>query len=446
MGRRILPTMPLDTSKILAATAFATISLACASYPDRTAEAFGAFQGGQLEKALKAYEDPKTTNSPFLAGVESGMVALAAGDWDAALRNLSKAAQEVEEVERKALVSPESLGETLLAWTLNEGMQRYQGEGYERVLVHAGLAIAYLAKGDLEAARVEVRQSNALLESEEELYEKEYEAGGLGHFLSAVTYEMDGRPDDAWIDYRRMRSKGVGSELAGRALARLASKMNREEDLDAEERGYENADAADDSASIVVIAGIGIGPHKREFTLPIPTGDGILQWSVPSFHERPQPVGGLEIAVAGGDRKVRTVVVENVGDVAKENLEDRIAWLAAKSAVRAVLKRELTQQLGEEVGAFGWIVGTVFTVVTERADLRAWQTLPDTWQAARVFLPPGTHEIAINALGGESCSLGTFELERGETMFVLARTIDARLYAYPVGGRRIDAEALPIAP
>ena len=89
---------------------------------------------------------------------------------------------------------------------------------------------------------------------------------------------------------------------------------------------------------------------------------------------------------------------------------------------------------------------TAFTLVTERADLRSWQTLPDTWQAARVFLPPGAHEIHVTALGGEAKTLGSFELEQGETMFIIARTIETRLYAYPVGGRGVDAAAPPIAP
>ena len=438
--------MVLETPKILATTALAICSLACASYPERTARAFGDFQGGQLEKSLRDYEKPDTTGSPFLAGAESGTVAMAAGDWDAALRNLGKAAHEVEAIEKSALISPESLGETLLTWTVNESMKRYEGEGYERVLVHVGLSIAYLAKGDLEAARVEVRQSNALLESEENLYEKKYGAGGLGHVLSAVTYEMEGRPDDAWIDYRRMREKGVGTELAAPALARLAAQMHREEELDPEERKFEVADSTADSASIVVIAGVGIGPFKREILLPIPTPSGLLQWAVPTFEPRPQPVSALEVTVAGGDRSVRTIVVEDVGRVSKENLDDRIAWLAAKSAVRAVLKREVSQKLGEEGGTWGWILGTAFTVATERADLRSWQTLPDTWQAARVFLPPGTHELQIKALGGETSPLGSFELDRGETMFILARTVETRLYAYPVGGRRTVPPSPPVAP
>jgi hypothetical protein len=425
--------------KALAAAALALLVVSCASYPDRTRHALADFQRGQLTQARAAYQKPSTTHAPFLAGAEAGTVALAAGDWDGAIQDLGAAAKVVEETERSALISPESLGETLLTWTLSESAQAYQGEGYERVLVHAGLAIAYLAKGSLEDTRVEVRQSNALLESEEKLYAKEYKAGGFGHFLSAVAYELDGQPDDAWIDYQRMWAKGVGTELAGRALARLAKKMHREDELDPEVAKLGDESSTADAANIVVLAGIGLGPFKHAITIPIPTPSGLLQWSVPAYESRPQPISGVEISVVGGDRSVRTAVVEDIGKVAKENLEDRIAWLIAKSTVRAFLKRELTHHLEEQGGLWGRLVGDVFTFVTEQADLRGWETLPDTWQAARVFLPAGSHDLHVKALGGEELDLGTFELTPGETMFVIVRTVDAKMYAYPVGGRRSSA-------
>src|SRR5882672_6234004 len=156
--------MFVKSPKSFATAALALLVGSCASYPDRTRQALSDFQRGQLTQARAAYQKPSTTHAPFLAGAEAGMVALAAGDWDGAIQDLGAAAKEVADAERSALISPESLGETILTWTLNEGAQAYHGEGYERVLVHTGLAIAYLAKGDLEDARVEVRQSNALLE------------------------------------------------------------------------------------------------------------------------------------------------------------------------------------------------------------------------------------------------------------------------------------------
>lgn len=433
-------------SRTRARTRFATLaivvsSLGCASYPVRTQAALRDFERGQLSQAVDAFKDPKTTGSAFLSGAEAGMVALAAGEWDLAIEFLNRAVDAVDDVERSALISPESLGETLTTLVLTESVKRYEGEGYERVMLHAGLAMAYLAKGDLTGAQVEVRRADSLLESEETLYEKQYEAGGLGHLLSAIAYELDGKSDEAYIDYKRMVEKGVGTELAGRALVRLATKLHFEEDLrEWKQRFGEDFDRPESSANVVVIAGIGLGPYKRENAIYIPTPDGLLQWAVPSYVDRPQPIRHLELSVKGGDRSVRTIAIEDVGKVARENLDDRIAWLAARSAVRAVLKRELSKKLEKEIGPFGQLLGDVFTFVSERADLRAWQTLPDTWQAARVFLSPGVHELTLAMSDGERQTLGTFELEAGETMFVFARTVGTNLYAHPVGGRRVTSD------
>lgn len=407
----------------------------CATYPARTRAAFDDFRRGQFTQSLREYSDPKTTGAPFLQWSEAGMVALAAGDWNSAVECLGKAAHVVEETERKALVSPESAGETLLTWTLNESYSEYEGEGYERVLLHAALALAYLGRGDLEGARVELRQTDALLQSEQKLYAKEYKAGGLGHFLSAVAYELVGRPDEAYIDYKRMEATGVGAELFGPALARLAKELDDESGLVLWKQRYGvEPQSHADQASIVVVAGVGLGPYKRENTLTIPTESGLLQWSVPSYETRSQPLQNVQLEVDQPQDRVATVVVEDVSRVARENLEDRLAWLAAKSTVRAFLKRELSRELQKDNGVGGAILGALFVLATERADLRAWQTLPDTWQAARVFVAPGPHTLTLLA-GPLRQNVGTVELQAGETVFLLARTIDERIHGYLVGGR-----------
>ncbi len=412
---------------------------ACASYPQRTAEAYSAFESGRLDDAAKLYGKPSTTDSEFLCGAEAGSVAFAAGDWDGALGHFSAAHASVKDIEDRSLLSPTAAGEGLLTWVVNEGMSSYKGEGFERVMLHACLGLAYLGKGLSEDAGVEARLANKLLEGEEALYEKKYAAGGLGHFLSALMYEMQGQPDNAYIDYQRMLEKEVGVELAGRAALRLSKRLGYgEEHSKLKERFGEDAVQPDGAASIILVAGVGAGPFKEEFTLPIPTPEGILQWSVPRLVGRPQAIDALEFSLEGAGKSVRTDVIENVFEVTKQNLEDRIAWLAAKSAVRGVLKLALTKELGKQNEMLGFLAGTVYTLVTEHADLRAWQTLPNTWQAARVFVAPGAHTLRLSAIGGESRVLGEFEFERGETMFILARAIGPRLYAHVIGGKRLD--------
>ncbi len=405
-----------------------------------------AFEAGRFEQAREAYADPKTTGSPFLGPVETGTVALTAGDWEGARTEFDQAAAVVKEIEDRALISATEVAEGLASLAINESVKEYPGEGYERVLVHVMLAMTYLAQGSLDGVWVEVRRANELLENEETLYQKKYQAGGLGNFMSAVSYELRGELADAYIDYKRMEAKGVGSELAGRALVRLGTLLGRDDELPTWiERFGPYLERPGGAANVVLIAGLGLGPFKVEHTLSVPLPHGVVQWSVPAFVRRPQPVSGLVLVEVSSGTRVSSSLLEDLGAVAQQNLDDRIAWLAAKSAARAALKYEATRELQKEYDAAGWLTGAVFTAVTEHADLRSWMTLPDGWHGARMFVAPGAHELALEAVGGQTVGLGSYELEAGETLIVLARTLGTSLYVHPIGGRRIDTTTPPPA-
>ncbi len=412
----------------------------CASYPDRTAEALHDFQSGHLEDSLEGYADVDEVDSAFLSGAETGTVALAAGEWELARGHFQRAVDAARDVESRTLAGPERLGETLASWAINDTARAYQGEGFERVYVHCGLALAYLAQGKLDDVYVEARLANQLLETEEELYETEYQAGGWGHLISAVTYELLDQSDQAYVDYLRMEEKGVGTALAGRALVRLARELGREDEVARwEERYGPDIERPSGAASVVVLAGVGLGPFKVQGILPIPTPDGLFQMAVPSYQERPQAVEGLRL-IANSCESVRTETVERVTQVACENLEDRLLWTATKSVARGLLKRELTKTLEEEYDVAGRIAGDLYTFFSERADTRSWLTLPDSWQACRLFVPAGVHGFTLEAIGGEAHDLGRFELEPGETMLVFARTVGTRMYAHAIGGRPVASE------
>jgi hypothetical protein len=408
---------------------------ACASYTERTASALGDFHGGQFDEALGAYAEEGFLDSEFLSGAEAGTVALTAGEWDLALLHLGRAAAAAESIESQALVDAERLGKGLAAWALTDSARDYRGEGFERVYVHCSLAMAYLAKGMVDDVYVETRLANGLLESEERLYETEYRAGGWGHLISAVAYELLGEPDQALIDYQRMISKGVGTALAGRALVRLARQLGRNDLLhDLEAEHGPDPEYPEGAASVVVLAGLGTGPYKVEAALVLPTPDGILKFVAPRYVRRPQPVEELRLVV-DESIAVRTDMVEQVSDIASQSLQDRLGWMAARSLLRGVLKRELTKRLEDEYDLAGRIVGDLLALGTERADLRSWLTLPDSYQACRLFVSPGVHCLALEAVGGDRSTLGIYELDPGETVLIFARTLGTQVHAHVIGGR-----------
>jgi len=432
-----LPSTPSLAEPALALSAL-TLFSACATYPERISSAFRDFESGQFQGSIAQYGDPDLTGSAFLAGAEAGTVALTAGDWVQAEQQYTRAVAAASELDDRALLGTTNLAEGLASWALNDTTQAYRGEGFERVYAHVGLALAYLAQGALQDVYVEARLANRLLETEEQLYEADYRAGGLGHFLSAVAYELRGELDEAYIDYERMVEKGVGVELAGKALVRISARLRRADALERWRARFGPASDVSEMANIVLIGGVGLGPFKDEVRLQIPTDDGSIFIAAPEYVQRPQPVSALRLELPDSGAAVRSVELEDVGRVASENLEDRILLVTGKSIARGVLKRELTQRLDEEFDVAGQIAGELFGFFTERADLRCWTTLPNSWHGARMFAPPGQHQLVLTALGGERVALGTYELERGETLFVIARTLHSRVHAEVLGGRLIE--------
>ena len=412
---------------------------ACRSYTERTSRAVALFEAGRFDQASQVFADQEVTGSTFLSGAEGGMAALMAGDLDRAIELFTQAAEFAEEVEDQALLDPTSFAQTLTSWAISEAALDYQGEGYERVMVHVCMGLAYLARGEVDGLMVEVRRANDLLAAEETLYETEYRAGGLGHFLSALGYELRGEYDEAYIDYWAMHEKGLAAPLVGPALVRLAKRMHRENDLpELMSTVGDVAPIPEDAAKVVLIAGVGFGPQKVENRLDVPTSNGVFSWAVPQFVTPQQAFPSIELQT--GDLVAEAVVVEDVSLVAEKNLSDRLAYLAAKSAVRGILKQKLAREIRKEHGEGAYALAQIFSMVTERADLRSWLTLPSSWQAARTYPRPGLVEVSLHSSAGETLYLGTYDMEPGETIYLLARSIGPRVFAQVIGGQRVDLE------
>lgn len=432
--------------------AVAAVGLAgCASYNERTSGALSAFRSGQFDAAVQRFEDTEVTGSVFLSQAESGMVALVAGDWSGAREHLTEAARLSDEFADAGPLDPEGVVEALGSLVLNDAQRDYEGEGFERVYAHASLGLAYLAEGLVDDLLVEVRRADKLLTREEQLYDAEYRAGGLGHFLSAVAYGLKGEPDQALLDYRRMVDKGVGLELAGPELSLLATQSNRAAEFAQHIEQYPPSpwpgglEPGEAPAEVIVIGGAGLAPFKVEQRLEIATANGLVSLAAPTYMDRSESDGGFLLSALESGADVRTAVIERVGEVARENLKDRLGAIALRAGVRNVARFAIRNELEDEHGTSAALAFDVVGALLERADLRSWLTLPNTWHAARLRLPSGVHSLELSSLGNSVSALGTYDLEPGETLIVLARSFDQQLFAHVLGGDRIDSPT-PSAP
>ena len=437
-----------STSRRTAVWLLAAGVSSCATYRDRTDAALRDFEAGRFSQAEEEFGDPEATTSEFLAGAEAGTVALTDGRWEEAVRWFERAGASVAELEAQGLLDPGSLAAGFSSLFLSEGLSTYQGEGYERVMLHVMWGLAYLGLGALEDTLVEVRRSNRLLAAEGTFYDKEYRGAGLAHFLSAIGHELREEHDEAWIDWSALEAKGLAPSVHRPALQRCATRLARTEELERlVARDGEAAALPEGAARVVLIAGVGRGPVKVEARQDILTPDGAVSLALPRLERRPQPVQHLEMTLSGV--AVRSAEIEAVHALAQESLADRIAWMAARNLLRTVVKQQLRQAAvrqarqegGDGAAAAAAILGDVLTIATERADLRCWSTLPDTWQVAITHAAPGVHPLALSVPGGLTADLGTIRLDPGETVFVLARTLGNDLHARRVGGLEVPSAA-----
>lgn len=155
-------------------------------------------------------------------------------------------------------------------------------------------------------------------------------------------------------------------------------------------------------------------------------GVNSLRVALPAFRDRQYPLRGAQIKYPGGVKDLE--MVENLNVVAEQSLRDRfgrelanaLIRLAAKEAVEAGLRsiktkkkseddedgeekkndegeekdeeEEYSETLGIILGATANIVNTV----TERADIRSWQSLPAEIFYRRVPLKKGDNAITVS--------------------------------------------------
>ena len=421
------------------------LSAGCGSLARLNDHAVPLYEAGNFAAAADALSPlpPEGGKDRLLALYERGMMLHAARRFEASNTDLLEAGKLAEDVE---LIG---LAERSGTWITNENAVDYRGEDWDRVLVHTLAALNYLGLNQTMEALVECRRMMEVHKKIRAVREKDDRINAFALYLSGLCYELDGQPNDAYVDYRACWELAPSFPPLADHLLGISRRlgMAQEHREWAEKFGHEDTPAPPGTGEVVLLLEAGRGPAK------VPGGPlGIL----PALEHRPSTAAAGRLIVDGSPTET-TTVLNDVESWARDTLKERevllllkrAAILAAKEvaaeATRKAAKKEadkVEKDVEEKHGkTAGKVVGAVLDAVldqtfvrlavlwTEKPDLRAWGTLPQTFQACRIRVPAGAHDLSVlpvDAAGAPVSAPLLFpraEVAEGKILVLVARVV-----------------------
>jgi uncharacterized protein len=411
---------------------------AFSNYTKNTETARISISQGNFQQALKVFpESSAKGGDEILIRMERGTLLQATGDYKESSKEFELAASLIADEENKAVISASKTASQAASLLVNEKMIPYEGQDFEKVMVHTLDALNYLMMGNTEDARVEIRNSyriqqelynthykdieKARRDSQVVNYEDSFKGSGsdsynrmkqtassvvsvyqnaFAYYISSLVYELSGEEDEAYIDLKKALLSAPDCSAVQKDLIRMSRDLGYRDDLDRWQNQFgKNVPLSKDSIDIFVVFELGLAPYRDEFklVLPIPSV-GLMSVAVPVYAYVPSSVSGGY--VTSNSRTEETSMVSDTDAIASRNLLDDYPILLAKQALRAAIKGTATRQAGQQYGQWAQLAAGVASAITEQADLRTWSTLPKQLHIARLFVPRGTGELSIAALPG----------------------------------------------
>ena len=450
--------------------AIAVAGTGCASYTNRALPVRDPLSRGDLEaaEAFLVEEKPGGDGLPYL--MELGLVLRYQGEYERSNAAFDSAELLVDELFTK------SISRELAAFLTSDETIAYDGEMWERALIHYYRALNYIDLGSYEGALVECRKLNQKLAVYADATDEgtTYRTDAFAQYLTAILYEVGGETGDAWVSLRLAdkayqhyeTAYGVPSpESLQRDLIRLARQQgfrDDEERLRARFPDTETPDTSEllDRGEIVLFWEEGFIPAKiqKEATIPIlesadhdhPNDRHVWAMSLREQYYHPHPYEETELKyllrfalpaypsplpgerpgwcdLTAGDVTVRSELVEDLAAIARRGLDDRMGNIVLRAIVRALAKYSLSAAAENNSGDVAGTIVNLFTAAAEKADTRSWITLPKTIQIARLLVEPGVHDVELDLYDADGNLVDSLEfpavrVDAGEVRFLSHRT------------------------
>lgn len=326
-----------------------------------------------------------------------------------------------------------SVHEIAGSFLINDYRESYRGHDAEYVWVNIFQALNYAALGDIHESLVEARQVDMKLRLVNDRYKDNpknvYRDDAFARMLMGILYQADGgvqAEDDSRISFAQATGVYQRDYSSNYGLT-APNLLNRVKEPLEPSKAY-----------VYLIQYTGFAPTKIPNDIYLPAG-GLLftKISFPSYIDHPSAFSQSSFVAHGKytDVVYPTEVGEGIGSIAKQILENRKLLLGAKSVLRPGMKvagekvigHQVEQQYGDLAALGVDLLGTLYNLTTEQADLRSWETLPNEIRIARLVLEPGEYQFYVqnsDHYGNlvEKKDLGTIDIKAGDKKFFIVRT------------------------
>ena len=440
------------------------IASACVTFYETNISFNQQFEQGNLNQALTELHANRKLQKPpyrFLYYVNAGLTHALLGQY-----------QESNTWFEKAYIFGEdyriNLAREAASYLTNPLTTIYRGEDHEHLMVLYYKALNYAKMAQYEEALVECRRLNIRLQQLSDRYSSpnRYREDAFIHNLMGILYQASGDWNNAFIAYRNAfniynsfyteKFGIVPPEQLKHDLLRAA----RNSGLSEEYEWYSNLFGIDQPpaspfAELVLLWHNGLAPVKAEWSINfmIYGGEGnvvvisnpdlglsysfevsaderkslnnleFFRVAFPRYVERPPVFNRAVVHMA--DTALQLELTEDINQIARLCLEERMTAEFSKALIRVALKKAAEYSARKEDKTMGSIIGAI-NAMTEAADTRNWQTLPHSIYYTRVPLREGrqTIRLILEGSGTQSVEELNFLPERGQTLFHTYTSLD----------------------
>jgi len=373
----------------------------CATSAQKSAGMRDMLAHGRPDHALMEVEKEADTDD-VMVNMNLGILRAMNGKFEASNTALEIAKNKIQELYST------SVTEQAAAVIVNDESISFDGDRYEQVLVHAYKALNYIALGDLDAARVEILQSDAKMMEWGDAPEED----PFMRYLAGIVFEALGEKDDAMVWYRSAikvyeatksrHGLNIPTQLKKDLLTLLAEAKLWGEYKNTKKRlGMSNWKPLKNKGKgeVILIMNNGLTPQRDQTTIESHSSvmAANVKIALPIYPNPPAYVDQMRVSVGG--QSVLMETVENIDGLARAALDDDIAVITVRAVARAVAKKTAEDKAGDQGGGWMQLAMMVVNQATEIADTRGWNTLPQEIQISRLYLPAGQHTLRVDVVG-----------------------------------------------